>query len=258
MAVTRARRHIAVVCDTQTVQNHAFLKSLIDHMTTFGEVRTAFEYIHDIVPQNYTRDHKETKANASSCSSTKQKVKEQPPSKTEKEHKNASVSSSNENTANDKHKTSGVTALKEEDKNRYTEISEQVELFLKDLGRSELQFPSSYNSHDRLLVHQMAEELGLVHESRGEGKNRCITISRPRNSTPDEKLMQKEDKEVVHIKASNSHREMPCQPPLDLKSLHLERMKREQDKREENFEQKKQQIKTPAASSKKTKTAKGL
>lgn len=258
MAVTRARRHIAVVCDTQTVQNHAFLKSLIDHMTAFGEVRTAFEYIHDIVPQNYTRDHKETKANASSGSSTKQKVKDQPPSNIKKEHKNASVSSSNENTANDKHKTSGVTALKEEDKNRYTEISEQVELFLKDLGRSELQFPSSYNSHDRLLVHQMAEELGLVHESRGEGKDRCITISRPRNSTPDEKLMRKEDKEVVHIKANNSHREMECQPPLDLKSLHLERMKREQQKREENSEQKKQQNKTLAASSKKTKSAKGL
>ncbi|KAK7880609.1 hypothetical protein WMY93_032760, partial [Mugilogobius chulae] len=58
VAVTRARRHIAVVCDTQTVQNHPFLKSLIDHMTQSGEVRTAFEYLQDIVPQNYTRDHK--------------------------------------------------------------------------------------------------------------------------------------------------------------------------------------------------------
>uniref|UniRef100_A0A8C8JZ02 DNA helicase n=1 Tax=Oncorhynchus tshawytscha TaxID=74940 RepID=A0A8C8JZ02_ONCTS len=45
VAVTRARRHLALVCDTQTVQTHGFLKTLIDHMTQHGDVRTAFEYL---------------------------------------------------------------------------------------------------------------------------------------------------------------------------------------------------------------------
>lgn len=268
VAVTRARRHITVVCDTQTVQNHAFLKSLIDHITEFGEVRTAFEYIQDIVPQNYTRDHKDTKANTSASSSTanKQKVKDQPPSKAKQEQRKSTGSSSNENTANTKYAKSSITALTEEEqkKNRYAEIREQVESFLKDLNRSELEFPSSFNSHDRLLVHQVAEELGLVHESKGEGKDRCITVSRPLVSTPaeqpTEKEKEEEEEEEEEETVPNPQRQTLCQPPLDLKSLHLERMKREQQKREENAQQKKQQNipPAPAQSSKKPKSVKGL
>ncbi|XP_045893560.1 DNA-binding protein SMUBP-2 [Micropterus dolomieu] len=268
VAVTRARRHITVVCDTQTVQNHAFLKSLIDHITEFGEVRTAFEYIQDIVPQNYTRDHKDTKANTSASSSTanKQKVKDQPPSKAKQEQRKSTGSSSNENTANTKYAKSSITALTEEEqkKNRYAEIREQVESFLKDLNRSELEFPSSFNSHDRLLVHQVAEELGLVHESKGEGKDRCITVSRPLVSTPAEQPTEKEkeeeeEEEEEEETVPNPQRQTLCQPPLDLKSLHLERMKREQQKREENAQQKKQQNipPAPAQSSKKPKSVKG-
>lgn len=262
VAVTRARRHIAVVCDTQTVQNHAFLKSLISHMTEFGEVRTAFEYIQDIVPQNYTRDHKDTKSNASASSSvsTKQKAKDQPPTKLKQGQKKPTGSSGNGNTANAKHAKSCETALTEEqqNKNRYSEIREQVESFLKDLNRTELQFPSSFNSHDRLLVHQVAEELGLVHESKGEGKDRCITVSRPQGGAAAEEPAKEEEAQEEET-VPDPQREPPCQPPLDLKSLHLERMKREQQKREENAQQKKQQNNIPpASSSKKPKSAKGL
>lgn len=261
VAVTRARRHIAVVCDTQTVQNHPFLKSLISHMTEFGEVRTAFEYLRDIVPQNYTRDHRDTKINTSKSSSvsTKQKVKDQATSKVKQGQKKPAGSSGNENSANAKHTKSCITALtEEENKNRHTEIREQVESFLKDLNRSELQFPSSFNSHDRLLVHQVAEELGLVHESKGEGKDRCITVSRPPVSTPAEEPTQEEGEVQEEEKVPNPQNEPLCQPPLDLKSLHLERMRREQQKREENAQQKKQHNNIPpASSSKKSKSAKG-
>ncbi|KAF1386782.1 hypothetical protein PFLUV_G00098460 [Perca fluviatilis] len=266
VAVTRARRHIAVVCDTQTVQNHAFLKSLINHMTEFGEVRTAFEYIRDIVPQNYTRDHKDTKTStsASSSTSTKQKVKDQPPSRAKQQQKKSTVSSSNGNSAGtEKNTKSCITALTEEEqkKNRYAEIRAQVESFLKASNQNELQFPPSFNSHDRLLVHQIAEELGLVHESKGEGKDRCITVARPLVSAPAEEPRQEEDEEAQEEEAvPNPQIEPLCQPPLDLKSLHLERMKREQQKREENAQQKKQQNNVPPAkaqSLKKPKLAKG-
>ena len=56
VAVTRARRHVAVVCDSRTVSNHAFLKTLVDYLTEHGEVRTAFEYLDDIVPENYSHE----------------------------------------------------------------------------------------------------------------------------------------------------------------------------------------------------------
>nr|XP_046251384.1 DNA-binding protein SMUBP-2 isoform X2 [Scatophagus argus] len=261
VAVTRARRHIAVVCDSQTVQNHAFLKSLIAHMTEFGEVRTAFEYIQDIVPQNYTRNHKDTKTNTSVSSSvsTKQKGKDQPSSKAKQGQKKPAGSSVNGTTANDQHQKSCLTALtvEEQNKNRSTEIRKQLEGFLKDFNRSELQFPSSFNSHDRLLVHQIAEELGLVHESKGEGKDRCITVSRLLQSTTVEEPAAAEEEEKKET-VPNPQTEPLCQPSLDLKSLHLERMKREQQKREEHAQQKKQQNNTPtASSSKKPKSTKG-
>ncbi|XP_034734865.1 DNA-binding protein SMUBP-2 [Etheostoma cragini] len=266
VAVTRARRHIAVVCDTQTVQNHAFLKSLINHMTEFGEVRTAFEYIGDIVPQNYTRDHKDTKTSTSASSSTsnKQKVKDRPLSRAKQQQKKVTGSNSNGNSAGtEKNTKSCITALTEEEqkKNRCAEVRAQVESFVKASNQSELQFPSSFNSHDRLLVHQIAEELGLVHESKGEGKDRCITVARPLVSTPAEEPRQEEDEEAQEEEAVLKPQMEPlCQPPLDLKRLHLERMKREQQKREENAESKKQQKNippAPAQSLKKPKSAKG-
>lgn len=257
MAVTRARRHVAIVCDTRTVQNHAFLKSLIDHVTRRGEVRTAFEYIHDIVPQNYTHDHKGGKTNPSA---PKPKVKDQPPRKEKQEKKTPTGSCTNVNTGNKKTQKSPETALmkEEENKNRYAEIKKQVELFLKDHDRNELQFPSFFNSHDRLLVHQVAEELGLTHESTGEGKDRRITVSRPVKPVTAEQIKPEEEEADVQSKPSESTQELLRQPQLDLKGLHLERMKREQQKREENAQQRRQQSNTPpASSSKKTKSAKG-
>lgn len=251
VAVTRARRHLALVCDSQTVQNHGFLKSLIDHMTECGDVRTAFEYLQDIVPQNYTRDHKEgkTNANANSSSSTKPKGRGQPGGKVETGRKMPSMNKSKGGEAtSDSHTKVSSSALTEEQQtqNKYATIKEQIEGFLKEPNLPELQFPSSLNSHDRLLVHQISEELGLRHESQGEGKDRCITVSRPPTSGPGseeelvaEKCAQPEAKEVKkndpEPKSGSS-----SQIQLNLKSLHLERMKREQEKREENAQLKKQ------------------
>ena len=44
VAITRARRHLVVVCDTETVSQHSFLKSLVEYMSSYGEVRSAHEY----------------------------------------------------------------------------------------------------------------------------------------------------------------------------------------------------------------------
>jgi len=45
VAVTRARRHLAVICDSDTVSCHDFIKSLIDHIIDCGEVRSAEQYL---------------------------------------------------------------------------------------------------------------------------------------------------------------------------------------------------------------------
>ncbi|XP_078665044.1 DNA-binding protein SMUBP-2-like isoform X2 [Branchiostoma floridae x Branchiostoma belcheri] len=65
VAITRARRHLAVICDSETVSHHKFLSSLMDYMSTHGEVRSAHQYSNESevtvsadysnVPVNVTR-----------------------------------------------------------------------------------------------------------------------------------------------------------------------------------------------------------
>ncbi|KAG7262658.1 hypothetical protein CRUP_012537 [Coryphaenoides rupestris] len=275
VAVTRARRHLAVICDSQTVQHHAFLKSLVSHMTEHGRFRTAFEYLQDLVPQNYTRNHnndnkaKANKANANSAggpSSTKQKDGDKATQRAGKQSAEGGKFTADGPTNQHTKPTKPRTLTPEEEQKaqtRHAEIRERVESYLRDPSQEELQFPPSLNSHDRLLVHQISEELGLAHESRGEGKDRCITVSRhPLKSGPAEgadspELTQPEpEPEQEEHPVSEPQAATSSQPPSsssseDLKSLHLERMRREQQRREEAA-QHKQQLHTAKKS-----TAKG-
>ncbi|OQS07379.1 DNA polymerase alpha-associated DNA helicase A [Thraustotheca clavata] len=45
VAITRAKRHVALICDTDTVSNHPFLKNLVEYFEAHGEYRSAEEYI---------------------------------------------------------------------------------------------------------------------------------------------------------------------------------------------------------------------
>uniref|UniRef100_A0A6Q2Z031 DNA-binding protein SMUBP-2 n=1 Tax=Esox lucius TaxID=8010 RepID=A0A6Q2Z031_ESOLU len=173
VAVTRARRHLAVVCDTKTVTTHAFLKTLVDHMTQHGDVRTAFEYL-----------QVEPNMHVCSCGSG--------PST---------------------HSRPGPSTATEDEQRRtlvqYQEIKDQVERFLQDQDQAELRFPSTLNSHDRLLVHQVAEELGLNHESQGEGKDRFIVVSRP----PAEPHQAREDPQPLQPAAGLEEERNSPDPP---------------------------------------------
>ena len=44
VAVTRARRHCAVICDTETVSKHRFLKGLVSWIEKHGDYRSALEF----------------------------------------------------------------------------------------------------------------------------------------------------------------------------------------------------------------------
>ncbi|GLC34608.1 hypothetical protein PLESTM_000216800 [Pleodorina starrii] len=47
VAVTRARRHCAVVCDSETVSNDGFLKRLVEYFSAHGEYSSAAELVPD-------------------------------------------------------------------------------------------------------------------------------------------------------------------------------------------------------------------
>ena len=49
VAVTRARRHLAIVGDSSTVSHEPFLNDLLNHISTVGEIQSAFDFIHGTV-----------------------------------------------------------------------------------------------------------------------------------------------------------------------------------------------------------------
>ncbi|RXN00564.1 DNA-binding protein SMUBP-2 [Acipenser ruthenus] len=247
VAVTRARRHLAVVCDSRTVRHHDFLKSLVDYMTEKGEVRTAFEYLDDIVPQNYTREpsqdelKEQSKAKDPSGKPRDKKqqgsLRETDRNKSSRNNKNSSETAKPLNSRRDE-AVEGMAI-----KDNYGELKARILDYLEDPNKKRLDFPPSLNSHDRMLVHQISEELGLTHESTGEGKERYITVSRPHTfqryskASTEMKVQESVEKTKQEDTEEREEKEVPkateCTAKVDLKTLHLERMQREQAKREE-------------------------
>jgi predicted RNA-binding protein Jag len=63
---------------------------------------------------------------------------------------------------------------------RLKEIEAQIAAFAVDESRTEsLAFPASLPSHERKVVHRLAEEYNLSHESFGLGKERHIQVHPP-------------------------------------------------------------------------------
>ena len=46
VAMTRARRHLALVGDSETISKEPFIKGLIDYCHSHGNVLSAHEYLH--------------------------------------------------------------------------------------------------------------------------------------------------------------------------------------------------------------------
>jgi len=54
VAVTRARRHLAVICDSNTVSSDPFLGSLLDYMGEVGQVWSAHHFIQGRCPWTFS------------------------------------------------------------------------------------------------------------------------------------------------------------------------------------------------------------
>lgn len=228
---------MAVICDSHTVNNHAFLKTLVDYFTEHGEVRTAFEYLDDIVPENYTHEG-HSRAPKPKCSKTFIK---KPASDQESGQETRAAPGHGRRKPNEKPQGSQVlsqhsSSANGSDRTGGTDRTEHFRAMIEEFVASkeaQLEFPTSLSSHDRLQVHQLAEEFGLRHDSTGEGKARHITVSRrspagsgsvaPQPPSPPSPV-QAEPEAEEPVAVAQPHG--PAQ--LDLKALHLERLQRQQ------------------------------
>ncbi|KAM8939997.1 DNA-binding protein SMUBP-2 [Pelodytes ibericus] len=245
VAITRARRHVAVICDSHTVSNHKFLKDVVAYFNQHGEVRTAFEYLEDIVPEKYSKEND----HAGRQETNPKKVAKQKKAVVAKPDNTKYAKATTDSRFNTKLRNPTENVQDRDNLNSQIENSahkeslrKTIEDFVKDPNKTHLAFPSSLNSHDRLLVHQMAEECGLQHVSTGDGKERWISVTKTQAISADTVSPKMDDtgpEERFQLPATakaESKKEIRCSAAvsnLELRTLHMERMQREKSRDDE-------------------------
>ncbi|XP_062350435.1 DNA-binding protein SMUBP-2 isoform X2 [Cinclus cinclus] len=249
VAVTRARRQVAVVCDSHTVGSRPFLRRLLDHLSQHGLLRSAFEYLDDLVPQNYPGEGR---------AQHQQGPKAQPaPARKLKAAVAAGAGSqkpgagSHKPGAQSSPRAAGAGRDGSKSKEHGDRFRAMLVAFLSS-REAQLDFPASLNSHERMLVHMLAEEYGLQHLSSGEGRDRYISVCKrlpkqpplpseplPEPPLPSEPLPEPPlPSEPQHPSGNTTDPAKPGESSqgsgkVDLKSLHLERVQREKARQEE-------------------------
>ncbi|XP_062432389.1 DNA-binding protein SMUBP-2 [Rhea pennata] len=238
VAVTRARRHVAVICDSRTVSNQAFLKRLVDYFGQHGEVRTAFEYLDNLVPENYSHEgHSKRQDNAKLSASSGPKPQPPPMQK-----RNSVVTKPTSPKPKTCFSSSNPAVENPGPKDAADKLKAMLVTFLES-NEPQLAFPPSLNSHERLLVHLMAEEYGLQHVSTGEGRDRYISVHKREPTAPSLLAAVAPSKQLPlpHPQSTSGETSGAAEKEesskalgkVDLKSLHLERVQREKARREE-------------------------
>ncbi|NXT76324.1 SMBP2 protein, partial [Zapornia atra] len=239
VAVTRARRHVAVICDTRTVSNQAFLKRLVEYFNKHGEVRTAFEYLDNLVPENYTQEGHSKQQGVKLPTASAPKLKLTPGRKLKAAATKPPCQKPEVYFSPNRSSPGGESLGTKDSANRFKAM---LVAFLES-SEVHLDFPPSLNSHDRMLVHLMAEEYGLQHISTGEGRNRYISIRKREPAEPSLPAAPTPSKQPLLPQPQHPSREtpFPTEPggsskdsgKVDLKTLHLESVQREKARREE-------------------------
>ncbi|XP_036991202.2 LOW QUALITY PROTEIN: DNA-binding protein SMUBP-2 [Artibeus jamaicensis] len=276
VAVTRARRHVAVICDSRTVSSHAFLKALLDYFAEHGEVRTAFEYLDDIVPENYSHESSQGQVGAQPQGSATSAVK---PGTRRLEGVGEARAAARPAQRTRGGKPSGSEAHSQPSLNgggpERAEGRDGADRFRAVIAefvaseRVQLEFPASLNSHDRLRIHQIAEEYQLRHGSAGEGRSRYITVSKralpatpaaPATSampaTPSTPAVPATGATPAAPPLAGADSQAPLRPEppspvreeppagepsgLDLRAVHLDRLQRERARQEQQVRERPQ------------------
>ena len=234
VAITRARRHLAVIGDSSTICHHHFLKSFYDYVSDHGEVRSAQSYTFARMTQNtdnvtneFLRDFRDLICvnndakdygltdikNTGKHSSDSRSV--QTDTRREGSKKHPSVLDSNyENQegflveqcnyiAEGNRIECEDTSLNAEASNLSKYTREIIEKMVTDFVNSDTEdnmvFDSTMSSRERFWVHEMAEKYGLAHWSGGDGIDRFITIKKRKKKQDNANGMYRTQKIVSYI-----------------------------------------------------------
>lgn len=161
VAITRARRHLCVVCDTQTCKTNAFLKSFIDYCEEYAEIRSGFDYdvnrgADDDLDSLGFEDIKFKRLVISDTTSKKQSNPDK------------------QGSSKKKKKSNQVQIETPEDIKFYSEVINIIEK-LKTVKKHK--FSADLTPKQRRIVHELAEKHKIYHQTAEEEGQRFISIS---------------------------------------------------------------------------------
>ena len=216
VAVTRARRHLAIVCDSETCSSDVFIRGLIQHVSEKGEHRSALDSQHG----GEMEDDGDTSSAAATGEGKKEGTGgvagdagiEASGSMAEKVAAAHKARKSRAEQKRQKHGDADAQRVPTRDNAERAAFDNSLHSIVRQFAsgaivggrvefrppaslevvlmqqkksnkltggvlRRNLKFPSSLNSYQRQSVHALSEELGLQHESFLEGADRYIQIS---------------------------------------------------------------------------------
>ncbi|CAN0453701.1 unnamed protein product, partial [Discosporangium mesarthrocarpum] len=198
VAVTRARRHVAIVCDVECCGSDPFIGRLLRHVEDRGDYRSALELEMEAGPVGEDRDT--TPRSEPVVVATASALGQVPPL-AEGEGGAAGVAVGQAAAATDLVRVMGRVKGGGGGKGRRrprgelmdSDVLAMVEAFARggDVGvgngaggaGDELILPKVVHARQRLLVHEAAERLGIGHISQGDGEERRLVLTRWSAST---------------------------------------------------------------------------
>ena len=178
VAVTRARRQVCIIGDSDTLSGDAFLRRLVEYMADHAnaEYRSALEYLQEDVEAmaSTVTPRSATVSEPASSSPVKRAV----PAVAARPKSSAAIAvagASMTTAAVEEPATAAAPAVEEFDRERIARLCEEV----RTGALPSFTFPARMSPQGRRLVHDVAEEVGqgeLSHQSEGAKHRRMITL----------------------------------------------------------------------------------
>jgi ATP-dependent RNA/DNA helicase IGHMBP2 len=174
VAITRARRHVCIVCDSSTVSTDPFLSAMVDYASEFGEYRAADPGMVTAAPRPSVPDAAAAAPPPPSTSFSAERPKAH------------GVSGKGTGSRGKRRPRKGASSApappSSVELEEHRETADQVRAFALSAasngdGPAGLAFDASLSAAQRRIVHAVAGELGLRHETKGEGSLRFISVS---------------------------------------------------------------------------------
>jgi len=243
VAVTRAKRFVGLIGDKETVKGDEFLKNMVEYFENCGEYRLALQYkgMYNELHFNdgwFNEKMEKKEAGAGGQNKKKKKKKDKNDKNVENYKKTENENNGNHenNIKNDEknvknHNNDQNEEFKEEFHREHnlgnkdeTELLEKlktnIEEFIIDQARDTMELPG-LNSYFRLKAHEFAENQGLLHESKGEGSNRRLILTKKQEKSLEnnEKIEKNEEKKTENttkvIPKPNNIKPKPLKKPKD-------------------------------------------